>query len=239
MQFQSFEVRPHNSHYEGAYSSRELQWRRICAVDKVGNLEALVGNNAVETVLEVGCGTGAVLAEVARKHIGRSHMGIDVADPGVHTDEAAVRLRLLEYDGEAIPFPAKSFDLVYSSHVIEHVPDPRSLLREIGRVSKRLIYVEVPCELHARTNHRDLQATLNIGHINAFTPESFLILLQTAGLTIVEAQLFDHSFDAHRFHTSFFSGTLKGLVRRTALAASPLFASRIFTYHFGVLCTPQ
>jgi len=64
--------------------------------------------------------------------------------------------------------------------VIEHVPNPRRLLREIARVARRFIYVEVPCELHLRTTRRALQRTLDIGHINAYTPESLQLLVETS-----------------------------------------------------------
>ena len=238
MSFRTFELTPHNSHYEGEYDDQELKWRRICAIDKVNNLQTLMRGETVGSVLEVGCGTGAVLAEVARRSLGQSHTGIDLADPHEHLDSGASELTILKYDGTSIPFPDESFELVYASHVIEHVPDPRSLLREMGRVSKGLIYIEVPCELHLRMTHRSLQSTVDIGHINAYTPESFVILLQTAGLKVKEVKLFDHSLAVHRFHSSAFSGAAKGIIRGALLRASPTLASRTFTYHCGALCLP-
>ena len=239
MTFQNFELKPHNSHYEGAYDDRELRWRRVCAIDKVQNLRTLMRGTPVDSVLEVGCGTGAVLAEVARRSVGKQHTGIDMADPHMHMDSGAAALQMLPYDGAAIPFPPDSFDLVYASHVVEHVPDPRGLLAEIFRVSKKLIYVEVPCELHIRTSHRALQSTVDIGHINAYTPESFVILLQTAGLKVAETRLFDHSQAVHSFNTSRFRGAVKGLIRGALLSISPVLASRTFTYHCGALCTKE
>lgn len=239
MDFETFEVRPHNSHFEGAYSDTELQWLRTCAVDKVRNIRALLAGAPAGRVLEVGCGSGTVLAEVARQKVGERHTGIDVVDPRDHLDSGAAQLELLKYDGDSIPFPDDSFDLVYASHVIEHVPEPRSVLREIRRVASSLIYLEVPCELHSRTSHKALQTTLNIGHINCYTPDSFVILLQTIDLKIKAARLFDHSFDVHRFHSSHLSGTVKGLVRRGLLGMSPRVAAKTFTYHFGVLCAKQ
>jgi SAM-dependent methyltransferase len=40
------------------------------------------------------------------------------------------------YDGKRLPFSAEAFDVVYSSHVLEHVPDPVALLNETRRVLK-------------------------------------------------------------------------------------------------------
>ena len=232
-------MKPHNSHYEGAYDDNELRWRRICAIDKVENLQTLMRGAPVQSVLEVGCGTGAVLAEAARRNIGQRHTGIDMADPRDHLDSGAAALQILQYDGLSIPFPPESFDLVYASHVVEHVPDPRGLLSEIRRVSRKLIYIEVPCELHIRTTHRALQSTVDIGHINAYTPDSFVILLQTAGLKVKEVRLFDHSLAVHSFHTSPLTGTVKGFIRGALLRISPVLASRTFTYHCGALCTKE
>jgi SAM-dependent methyltransferase len=173
MHLQPFKVRPHNAHYEGEYSDTELQWRRVCAIDKAQNLKELLGARPAGSVLEVGCGTGAVLAAVKRAGVGTRHVGVDMADPGAHMDDGARDLDIKAYDGTRLPFPDGSFDLVYCSHVIEHVPDPRGLLAEIRRVARGVIYLEVPCELHVRTTRDALQRTLDIGHINAYKRRTF------------------------------------------------------------------
>ncbi len=46
-------------------------------------------------------------------------------------------------DVHHLPFPAKSFDFVYCSHVLEHVDNPIQAAREIMRVGKRG-YIETP-----------------------------------------------------------------------------------------------
>lgn len=38
------------------------------------------------------------------------------------------------YDGRVLPFADKTFDVVYSSNVLEHVPEVQALLREAARV---------------------------------------------------------------------------------------------------------
>ena len=102
MLIQPFKILPFNQHCEGEYSDREIEWRRVCAIDKVSNIVALLGGQQVQSVLEVGCGTGAVLAELKKRGIGTNHQGIDIAEPGEHTDANAKNLSLAEYDGEKI-----------------------------------------------------------------------------------------------------------------------------------------
>jgi SAM-dependent methyltransferase len=125
MLVQPFETPRFNKHYEGAYSEKDIDWRRICAIDKASNIQALLRTEKVQSILEVGCGTGAVLSELVKRGIGTSHKGIDLTAPRIHVDPGAINLSLVEYDGETIPFSDDSFDFVYASHVVEHVLNPR------------------------------------------------------------------------------------------------------------------
>jgi len=234
--FPLFTVPKHNACYEGEYPAREFDWLTVCARDKASNLHTLLGGRRVATVLEVGCGSGAVLSAVIDRGVGTSHKGVDMADPTLHRAPQAANLDIAAYDGSHLPFADRSFELSYSSHVVEHVPDPRAFVQEVARVSARWVYFEVPCELHLRADTAALQRTLDIGHINAYTPESFVLLLQTAGLQVVDARVFDHSAEVQGFFTSPLKGRVKQLVRSSLLAASPKWAPRLFTYHVGVLC---
>lgn len=236
-----FRVGVHNAHYEGAYDEKMIAWRRLGAADKASNIAALLGNDAagIGSVLEVGCGTGDVLAAVKALGIGQEHRGVDVADPDAHRgpDATAGDLPLDSYDGRQLPYADNSFDLVFASHVLEHVPDERGFLAELARVAKRAVYIEVPCELNIRTTPANMQTTLDIGHINAYTPESFALTLMTGGLAVDAMQLFDFSRDIHHFHGSGVGTSAKMAMRRGLLKLSPRFASRIFTYHCGALCS--
>lgn len=242
-----FRVGKHNAHYEGEYDARMLCWRQLGAADKAANLASLLGSKAadIDTVLEVGCGTGDVLAAVKELGIGKDHRGVDLADPGAHRGnnlsgaDAAGALQLDSFDGVHLPYADNSFDLVFASHVLEHVPDERGFLFELARVAKGPIYLEVPCELNLRTSEANMQTTLDIGHINAYTPESFVLTLATGGLNVGAMHLFDHSRNIHRFTSSAPAAAAKMAIRRGFLKLSPRFASRLFTYHAGALCTQR
>ncbi|KMO27630.1 SAM-dependent methyltransferase [Methylobacterium variabile] len=238
-QFQTTEL---NAHYDAVYDATERRWREICALDKANHIVALLGERAsqVGSVLEVGCGTGDVVARLSKLGLGKTFVGVDVIDPGMNNDHVRDQdnLSFVRQTGPHLPFEDGSFDLVFASHVLEHVEDERAFLKEIARVSRRYMYLEVPCELHARTRYSDLQASLDIGHINAYTPESFSLTLATSGLDVLDLRCFDHSVAVHAFHTSTLKGYLKRALRSTLLSVSENLAPKVFTYHCGALCTP-
>jgi SAM-dependent methyltransferase len=235
MTMTSFRVPKLAELYSRPYTEDMQAWRTAGAHDKVANLLELVEpvRGQIKRVLEVGCGTGAVLAMLSG-HLGTELVGIDV---GAQRDrESRPSIRFQEYDGTNVPFADETFDLVYATHVLEHVLDERGFLRELRRVSGRYIYVEVPCELHARTSGAALQRSLDIGHINAYTPESFALTLETSGLRIRRLAVFDRSYAVHRFHASAPKAIAMTAIRRALLRASPTLASRVFTYHASAIC---
>jgi ubiquinone/menaquinone biosynthesis C-methylase UbiE len=48
----------------------------------------------------------------------------------------------------ALPFRNNTFDVVYLSHILEHLENPLSALKEAKRVSKQFVIVRVPNELY-------------------------------------------------------------------------------------------
>ena len=82
-------------------------------------------------ILEIGAGTGQQARTMAQR--GLTVEAIEIA-PSPYT-EARV-FPIVDYDGRHIPYPDASFDVVFSSNVLEHVTDPAQLSNEIQRVLK-------------------------------------------------------------------------------------------------------
>jgi len=80
-------------------------------------------------VLEIGAGAGWQARELA--HHGYQVSAIDI--PTSNHGKARI-WPILDFDGRHIPFPDGSFDIVYSSNVLEHVEDIAILNREMARV---------------------------------------------------------------------------------------------------------
>lgn len=123
-------------------SSREQQ--RL--IEQAAGLAPLLAANlelhAGERLLEIGCGVGAVLGQIALAHPNAWLSGIDIsaeqidgarrhlADLGLDPDG----IELVVGDGAALPWPDQHFDRVRVVWVIEHLRDPLAVLREARRV---------------------------------------------------------------------------------------------------------
>ncbi len=97
----------------------------------------------VRKVLVAGCGKGFEAAYL-QELLGAKVYGVDVDQQ--FDLWACDHARLLNYDGESLPFKDNLFDVVYSFHVLEHVKDPDFFLRELHRVLKKdgIVYIGVP-----------------------------------------------------------------------------------------------
>ena len=91
------------------------------------------------SVLEVGCGAGVDLARFAKG--GAEVTGVDLAPSAIELARAnfsqqGLRGRFEVADGEHLPFPDNSFDLVYAHGVVQYTANPRQLVEECRRVVK-------------------------------------------------------------------------------------------------------
>ncbi|MGH3070789.1 MAG: class I SAM-dependent methyltransferase [Gaiellaceae bacterium] len=100
-------------------------------------LAELAGVSAGQRVLDVGCGPGALTAELVRRLGAGSVAAVDPSEPFV----AAARERHPGVDvqrasAEELPFPDDEFDAALAQLVVHFMADPVLGLREMGRVAR-------------------------------------------------------------------------------------------------------
>lgn len=92
------------------------------------------GFGSTSRVLEVGCGTGAILLEIASE--GSLH-GLDIDHSALAQCRAhAPAAHLTQGDALHLPYPAATFDIVYCHFLLLWVRDPLQALSEMKRVVK-------------------------------------------------------------------------------------------------------
>jgi SAM-dependent methyltransferase len=89
-------------------------------------------------ILDVGCGTGSVLALLAARYPAAELCGVDPAGEILRVARTKLngdpRVRLQSARAEQLPFAEAAFDLVVSSNSFHHWADQAAGIREIGRV---------------------------------------------------------------------------------------------------------
>jgi SAM-dependent methyltransferase len=67
-----------------------------------------------------------------------------------------------------LPFPSDDFDLVFCSHVLEHIPDDRRAMREMKRVSRGVALLQHPSDDSLETTYEDPSIVTPEGRERAF-----------------------------------------------------------------------
>ena len=121
----------------GAY---ERQWTRIGRRNhdaKMAALDRLLGLGNGRSLLEVGAGSGMHLEWIAASRPDLSYLGIDLSDGMLQEARRkgllAPARRLAAGDALRLPVPDGRFDGAFAVDVVHHVPDPETMLREMGR----------------------------------------------------------------------------------------------------------
>jgi 2-polyprenyl-3-methyl-5-hydroxy-6-metoxy-1,4-benzoquinol methylase len=139
----------------------------------------LIGSLNVESVLDVGCGSGDNLAALAQAMPRLVLAGTDVSSQALV--QAAQRVpgatfRQLDIQNEALN---KQFDLVLSNQVVEHLIDDMAAFRNMTRMAKRWVLV-------ATMRGRMRRSERAIGHFRNYSDVELRAKAEAAGLRVVD-----------------------------------------------------
>lgn len=89
-------------------------------------------------VLDLGCGTGALMEQVYQECPHRTLYGIDLSENMLKIAENRMKDKAILKLGDAsmLPFDDLMFDIVYCNDSFHHYPDPESVIGEVYRVLK-------------------------------------------------------------------------------------------------------
>lgn len=159
------------------------RFRRRVLLDQ---LEHLRRTGDAATVVDLGCGTGLFLSQVAEALPDARRVGVDIAPRQIEVARASdpsARWYVLDLDAPDPEVPAElesSADAIVASELVEHLDHPRRLLASARRLAApggRLIL---------STQSGPVRATeRGVGHRRHFTADEMTQLLRDAGWTPV------------------------------------------------------
>lgn len=159
-------------------------------------------------ILDLGCGDG-LIAEALFQNQLPIEIGFDPWWAQLRKGHAnKMYCYVQQAQGDAMPYPDATFGTVFSNSVLEHIPDPRPVVQEAGRIlwpGGHLI-ATVPSDAFRRllSGYRERMAVGDLEGAEAYadriderlehyhyqTPEEWATLLEDAGMEMVRAQYY-------------------------------------------------
>ncbi len=104
-------------------------WTRRAMLSRVGPL------CSQPTIIDVGCSTGHLLADLSARIPDATLIGVDLVEAGLHKAHRQVPdALLLQADVCALPLEDACVDVAVSANLLEHVPDDQRALVELARI---------------------------------------------------------------------------------------------------------
>lgn len=94
------------------------------------------------TVLDAGVGTGRFAAPLSER--GFAIVGVDLSIGMMGRARAKGVSALVRANVLRLPVVDRAVDAAFMAHVLQLIPDPRAVLRELGRVARRRVVIELP-----------------------------------------------------------------------------------------------
>lgn len=182
-----------------------------------------------DRVLDVGCGTGFLLLEAARR--ARQAVGVDVS-PAMLAEakrkaeqDGLTNVALREAQAEALPFADERFDVVITRLTIHHMVDPHRVLREMYRVLRpegrfAICDIVTAADADKADLHNRLERLRDPSHVQHYSAPALRQMVVEAGFAV-------HSSHEWQTRRRFGEWTQLAGVRREVLPALQTLLSTV------------
>lgn len=201
----------------GDYANKNPEWDSGDSPWKVARITELLARHGISpnSIVEIGCGAGGVLASLRGHFPAASMAGFDIAPslPAFWQEHEGSGIRFVvgDYLNCVEPVP----DLTLVLDVLEHLGNPIDFLDRL-RSRAGMVIFHIPLDLSAVSVLREaplLHVRHKVGHLHYFTKGLALAMLDEAGYEVVEACYTRAAFSVpHRSLKT----RLAGFVRRAA-----------------------
>ena len=157
--------------------------------------------HSFRSILDLGCGTGALLSRVVNQCQGVQACGLDLSEKMLEQAVALLtgKAQLVAGDSDNLPWENESFDLVVCNASFHHFPEPLKVLEEIRRVLKANGRVLIADPWWSRQKrfliNLFLSSSFNfLGDVRVYSEQEFHLLLTGCGFKFVSWELIANTY---------------------------------------------
>jgi len=185
------------NNYRKIYSNRldiEAKWLKAASIQRCDNIEYFLNRRSIKpgSILDLGCGTGAIVKELQSRRIGEEYLAVDYSKDAIEylkKNSSGIETQVDDFTANTVNLTG-TFDLVLVIHVLQHLKEPHKFIKNIlNNLDFSFLIVEVPLEdliinkISSKIGFNDKNPT---GSLQFFNKETILDLLTESGLTIVD-----------------------------------------------------
>jgi len=194
-----------NYYPEEAYYGSQSGERLISILEELNKGIALLKVRKISrykkkgVILDLGCGRGLLLSMLKAR--GWNCFGVEQSDELIRFITEKYGIEMRKEDPEEWDFPEKKFDIVYIYHVLEHIPYPDEVLKEVRKIIKDdgILMVGVPSTSSiqfkiSRSKWYHLDVPRHMVHFNI---SNLTRLLEKYGFTVISTKDYSVQHDAY------------------------------------------
>lgn len=214
----------------GEYLENNPDWHASDAPFKARWIADLLARNAVapEHIVEIGCGSGEILVELARLYPGARFDGYDISPQAMAISGPKARDGLAFHHADYLAEPRAEMqghpDVLMAIDVFEHVDDYMGFIRKMQAAAEWKVF-HIPLDLSVQGMLRLkglVHAREAIGHLHYFCKDTALMTLRDCGCEVVD-WMYTHGTE-----------TMPNQALRTRLANVPRKLMRVLGTDFSV-----
>ena len=159
-----------------------IQMMPFAKEETISQIEENLKNKNIHSILDLGCGTGALLKEIKELNIAEQLFGIDISPNmlEIAKNKLGNDATLILGDSERLPFEDSSFDAIVCNDSFHHYPQPDIVEKEVSRCLKQNgVFIIGDCwqPIGARQIMNYYMKHSNSGDVKIYSKKEMLLLL--------------------------------------------------------------
>lgn len=177
-------------YYHGRHKKKQLVYRLRRRTDEVERALRTYTDGPLKTIVDVGTADALMLRNLQQRLGPLTYLGIDRS---FHLLNAEKLTGILKTQADALQLPVKNgvADALIATAIIEHVPDPPKMMREMGRALRKggLMVITTPAPFMEKVAEA-LGIWKEGGHDTTLNLKQLKQMAQENGFTVMEASKF-------------------------------------------------